>query len=107
MELSPENARLRQALLAEAEKVSSSNAIRSAHLTALIEEYVASRDALAALSSETVSSYSVGGRSFSRRSLTELTDRLRDLTRDLAEALPAAAVLLPAPSAEFCGILFP
>lgn len=106
MDISPENMRLRQALLAEAEKTGGS-LIRTAHLTSLIEEYIETRDALAALSGNTVSSYSVGGRSFSRRSLPELSDRVGDLVRDLAHLLPAAQDLLPAPGAEFCGIVFP
>lgn len=106
MDLSPANTSLRQALIAEAEKLGGTNAISRAHLLGLIEEYVGARDALAALSAETVSSYSVGGRSFTRRNLADLEGRVNALVRDLVEALPSAAVLLPATDARFCGVLF-
>lgn len=97
---------LKQALF-DVLRASSLAAIARAHAAQTIEAYIGARAALDALSAETASSYSLAGRSFTRRSLPELEGRVRALSRDLTDLLPEAAPLLGAPAATFCGVLFP
>ncbi len=107
MKLSPENERLKAALLECARaNARAANPVWLAYAEGLIIECVAARDALAKLGGETVSSYSLGGRSFTRRDLGQLGDRAAALTQELAGALPAAEALMPRGTAGFAGVLF-
>lgn len=107
MKLSPTSERLLKALRAEVLKSKrADSAIWLAHAEAVVNAYVATRDARDALSGETVTSYSIAGRSFTRANLGDLDDRVRSLGRELAALIPAAEVLLSPGSATFCGIDF-
>lgn len=107
MKLSPPNERLLKALRAEVLKSKKAdNAIWLAHAEAVVNAYVAARDARDALSGETVTSYSIAGRSFTRANLDDLDGRVRALGRELAALIPAADVLLAPGRATFCGIDF-
>ncbi len=107
MKLSPTSERLLKALRAEVLKSKKADsAIWLAHAEAVANAYVACRDARDALSGETVTSYSIGGRSFTRANLDDLDGRVRALGRELAALVPAAEVLLAPGSATFCGIDF-
>lgn len=105
--LAPANERLLKALRAEVLKSNrASNAIWLAHTEAVVNAYVAARDARDALAGETVTSYSIAGRSFTRANLDDLSGMVRDYGRELAALIPAADVLLAPGSATFCGIDF-
>lgn len=107
MKLSPENERLKAALLgAIRADARATNPVWLAYAEGLAIECVAVRDALAKLGGETVSSYSLGGRSFTRRDLGQLGDRAAALTQELAGTLPAAEAILPRGGAGFAGVLF-
>ena len=97
---------LHDALIEEAEARAGENRVLRAHLYATIRDYAQTREAISTIGAAPNSSYTIGGRTFTKANLSELKKHLDPLAETLAEYLPSFRAIHRSTAPALIGVHF-